>query len=80
MEKKGRMLTMAPQTPRVTDPVCGMHVDPARAASHWDYQGTRYYFCNPRCRERFEADPEKYLRPETVKSMDEGPPPPAGTI
>ena len=78
--KRGKMLTMAAPAPTVIDPVCGMHVDPARAASHWDYQGTRYYFCNPRCRERFEADPEKYLRPDTVKSMDEGPPPPAGTI
>ena len=74
------MLTMAKPQPTVIDPVCGMHVDPAKAAGNWEYQGTRYYFCSPRCLERFRADPEKYLRPGTVRSMDEGPPPPAGTI
>lgn len=26
----------------VTDPVCGMTVDPARAAGHVDYKGTAY--------------------------------------
>src|SRR5690242_6431686 len=44
------------------DPVCGMKVHPAtaRGGSH-EHAGTRYYFCNPRCRERFQANPEKYL-------------------
>ena len=46
------------------DPVCGMTIDPAQAAGHVDYRGTTYYFCNPICRERFEADPERYLDPE----------------
>ncbi|MFW5915295.1 MAG: heavy metal translocating P-type ATPase, partial [Planctomycetota bacterium] len=26
-----------------------------------EYHGTTYYFCNPGCKEKFEADPEKYL-------------------
>jgi Cu+-exporting ATPase len=30
----------------------------------WDYAGTTYYFCATRCRERFSADPESYLRPK----------------
>jgi Cu+-exporting ATPase len=51
-----------PQT--VTDPVCGMGIDPATAAANWDYTGTRYYFCNPRCLAKFQEDPEKYLKPE----------------
>jgi Cu+-exporting ATPase len=42
-----------------------MMVDPAAArggqASH---QGTTYYFCNPRCNERFSAEPEKFLHPD----------------
>ena len=76
----GKMLTMAPATAPAIDPVCGMHVDPVKAAAQWDYRGTHYYFCNPRCLERFKADPEKYLRPDTHKSMDGAPPPPAGTI
>ena len=47
----------------VIDPVCGMTVDPAHAAGHFEYRGTTYYFCNPMCRERFQADPERYLQP-----------------
>ena len=45
----------------VTDPVCGMTVDPARAAGHVDYQGRTYHFCSQHCVHAFEADPEKYL-------------------
>src|SRR5262245_25000432 len=45
----------------VRDPVCGMTIDPARAAGQFNYRGTTYYFCNPVCRERFQADPERYL-------------------
>ncbi|HRY30002.1 MAG TPA: heavy metal translocating P-type ATPase [Elusimicrobiota bacterium] len=46
-----------------TDPVCGMKVDPARAAATYAHAGKEYYFCNPRCRDRFRADPEKYRTP-----------------
>jgi len=45
----------------VKDPVCGMTVDPARAAGKYEYEGTTYYFCNPRCLEKFQAEPQKYL-------------------
>ncbi|HEX7512968.1 MAG TPA: YHS domain-containing protein, partial [Candidatus Methylomirabilis sp.] len=38
-----------------------MDVDPATAAGQYEYQGTTYYFCNPRCLERFRAEPRKYL-------------------
>jgi Cu+-exporting ATPase len=46
-----------------TDPVCGMKVDPAtaRGGSH-AHAGKTYWFCNPRCRERFAADPEHWLK------------------
>ncbi|MFZ5445128.1 MAG: heavy metal translocating P-type ATPase [Myxococcota bacterium] len=45
-----------------TDPVCGMSIDPdaARGGSH-EYQGRRYFFCSPRCREKFLASPPEYL-------------------
>ncbi len=47
---------------RELDPVCGMKVDPARArGGSFDHAGHTYYFCNPKCRERFSAEPEKYL-------------------
>ncbi|MCC6451419.1 MAG: YHS domain-containing protein, partial [Acidobacteria bacterium] len=44
-----------------TDPVCGMAVTENLAASVHEHEGTKYYFCNVACRDRFVADPEKYL-------------------
>ena len=67
--KSGKLLNMAPQPQLVTDPVCGMHIDPTTAAGHWDYGGTRYYFCNPGCLAKFKLDPEKYLQPEAGSSQ-----------
>jgi len=43
------------------DPVCGMTVDPAKAAASLEHRGTRYYFCSKHCLHAFSADPEKYL-------------------
>src|SRR5206468_1612558 len=43
------------------DPVCGMTVDPARAAGHIEHEGTTYYFCSKGCAAKFTADPKKYL-------------------
>jgi len=49
------------QAGTAVDPVCGMTVDPSKAAGSFEYGGETYYFCNPRCLERFQADPESYL-------------------
>ncbi|MFL6468516.1 MAG: YHS domain-containing protein, partial [Pyrinomonadaceae bacterium] len=43
------------------DPVCKMLVMPETAAAKYDYEGTTYYFCNPGCKEKFAADPARYL-------------------
>lgn len=43
------------------DPVCGMEVDPAKAAATAEYKGQTYYFCAPGCKAAFEKEPEKYL-------------------
>ncbi len=40
-----------------------MTVDPARAAGSYEYDGQTYYFCNPGCLRRFQADPEEFLKP-----------------
>ncbi len=50
------------------DPVCGMTVDPAKAAGKYDYEGKTYYFCNPSCLQKFSADPQGYLNqaPQTA--------------
>jgi Cu+-exporting ATPase len=47
------------------DPVCGMKVNIANAKYRLSHQGHDYYFCNPRCLEKFSADPQKYLQPST---------------
>ncbi|MSQ10420.1 MAG: heavy metal translocating P-type ATPase [Dehalococcoidia bacterium] len=46
------------------DPVCHMEVDEATAAGAADYAGTRYFFCSLPCKQRFEADPQRYLKDE----------------
>jgi len=44
-----------------TDPVCGMSVDPAKAAGSFTHGGKAYYFCSQHCLGSFKADPERYL-------------------
>lgn len=46
------------------DPVCGMIVDPAKAAATIDHHGITFYFCGQGCATKFRADPEKYLQPK----------------
>jgi P-type Cu+ transporter len=43
------------------DPVCGMTVDPDRAAAQSLHDGKTFYFCCPSCATKFAAAPEKYL-------------------
>ena len=50
----------------VRDPVCGMTVDPARAAGSVAHQGETYYFCSKGCAAKFQADPGKYLHPQAA--------------
>jgi Cu(I)/Ag(I) efflux system membrane fusion protein len=45
----------------VIDPVCGMGVDPKRSQLKSVHGGQTYYFCNPDCKAKFDAGPEKYL-------------------
>ena len=44
----------------VTDPVCGMKIDPATAATTREHDGTTFYFCSTSCADRFDADPHRY--------------------
>jgi Cu+-exporting ATPase len=47
----------------VTDPVCGMKVDPVTSTHRVEHGGTTFHFCSAGCRAKFEADPDKYLKP-----------------
>jgi Cu+-exporting ATPase len=64
---------------KVTDPVCGMEVDPAKSKGSFDYKGTTYHFCGLRCREKFKNDPDGILargvsKRESAKSSAPTPP------
>jgi YHS domain-containing protein len=47
---------------KAKDPVCGMKVKKVEAPAVFDYKGKRYYFCAEACKERFEKEPEKYIK------------------
>jgi len=59
------------------DPVCGMSVDPATARHRAEHGGQSYVFCSAGCREKFLADPDRYLKPAAAVAA---PAAPAGTI
>jgi P-type Cu+ transporter len=52
----------------VRDPVCGMTVDPHTARQTAMHAGRPYYFCSAGCRERFIADPGRYLAPGQARA------------
>src|SRR5215475_2722737 len=52
------------------DPVCGMSVNPSTAKFVIDRDGKKYYFCSQSCREKFEADPTKYLAKPPVPGAE----------
>ncbi len=54
-------LPILPASPREQDPVCGMMVDPEKAAGQLRHQGKTYHFCSLRCVQRFQDQPEKFL-------------------
>ncbi|MEO6910416.1 MAG: HAD-IC family P-type ATPase, partial [Edaphobacter sp.] len=56
-------MTRTDQTP-TKDPVCGMTVNPAKAAATIDHAGTSFHFCSQGCATKFRTDPEKYLAPK----------------
>src|SRR3990167_6336899 len=60
-----------------TDPVCGMKVKVAGAKNTATHDGRTYYFCNPKCLQKFTAEPDRYLKPAEAVAA---PPVPAGTI
>ena len=51
------------ETPRAKDPVCGMMVEPARAAASLERDGQKYYFCGLSCFAKFRAGPDALPRP-----------------
>jgi Cu+-exporting ATPase len=46
----------------MTDPICGMEVDPKSAAEKHEHNGQTYYFCSQHCLAKFKEDPKKFLK------------------
>jgi Cu+-exporting ATPase len=44
------------------DPVCGMKVEPSKAAATSEYNGKTYYFCAKVCKTKFDANPKQYVK------------------
>jgi len=45
----------------VTDPVCGMTIDPQSAAGSADFEAATYWFCSTDCLAKFKADPQRFV-------------------
>lgn len=50
----------------LTDPICGMTVDPKTASGKSEYQGQTYYFCSPGCKKAFDKEPQRYVSQKHV--------------
>jgi uncharacterized membrane protein YraQ (UPF0718 family)/YHS domain-containing protein len=48
------------------DPVCGMQVRVVNAPASAHHAGRTVYFCSDRCREQFEAEPDRYTEKATA--------------
>jgi Cu+-exporting ATPase len=57
---------LSPAPAGVIDPVCGMTVDPARAAASVEHDGQAYYFCSTHCAAKFRANARAYLNGKAI--------------
>ncbi len=64
--------SVLPAATAVIDPVCGMKVDPVTSKHRADHHGTTFHFCSAGCRTKFEANPEKYLKPKAPDAAKPG--------
>ncbi len=54
-------MAQAADSVSITDPVCGMQVDPATAKHRVAFKNAKYCFCSAGCADRFSEDPTRYL-------------------
>jgi P-type Cu+ transporter len=64
----------------VTDPVCGMKVKVAAARHTAQHAGRTHYFCQPKCLDKFTAEPARYLKPAEAATPPPAAPAAPGTI
>ncbi len=69
----------APPADALKDPVCGMTVT-EKSPHRFEHAGRAHLFCCAKCREKFAADPQKFLRPRAAAPADPAPEASAGTV
>lgn len=56
------MWTIAKENKMEKDVVCGMQVDPGKAAGTSQHDGKTYYFCSKGCKAKFDANPDQFAK------------------
>lgn len=51
------------------DPICGMKVDPKKAAATRAFEGKTFYFCSPGCAKQFDSDPKRFAEGKPMGHM-----------
>ncbi len=60
-EKYEEHVSMESKIPEVAiDPICKMEVITATATLVSEFEGKKYFFCSPNCKETFDKNPEEY--------------------
>ena len=54
------------------DPVCGMTLEPAKAAGQMVHAGNIYYFCSAQCQRTFQENPQRYTTPPSPSGTGHG--------
>ena len=54
------------------NPVCGMMLEPAKAAGKLVHAGNTYYFCSAQCQRTFQENPRKYATPQSSPPAGHG--------
>jgi P-type Cu+ transporter len=59
---QGSQGSQSSQSSQNRDPVCGMQVDPQKAAAQSNYQGQTYSFCSQQCKQKFDQSPQQFAK------------------
>ena len=51
---------MSGEATKIRDVVCGMMIDPERAAAVRTLGREKFYFCSAGCAKQFDADPHRF--------------------
>ena len=54
----------------IIDLVCGMDVQPGKAAGSIEYKSKKYLFCSEHCLNKFKQNPEEYINKKSSKATE----------